>query len=158
MFLGPIRFKCLSAAMQHIDVVEIDQRVVEACRKWMTKESSHEREGNIQMIYMDGYKWIQEQKNNYDVLLVDRSDPYGPATSLYKQRFYQYVYDSLTDDGIAVFQSGSPYYDSKILKRWDPLQADLNRLQWQGANYINPEIFHASFKLPSYVKNVVKEK
>lgn len=188
---GPAREALKYESVQHIDVVEIDERVVEVCRTWMTKESSHGPDRRVQMIYKDGYKWIQDQKNNYDVLLVDRSDPYGPATSLYKRKFYQYVYDSLTDDGIVVFQSGSPYYNSNILrdtvrnlkelfpivqtylcsiptfpggiwslaiasKKWDPQQADLNRLQWQDARYINPEIFRSSFCLPNYVKYVLE--
>lgn len=186
---GPAREAAKYKSAQHIDVVEIDQRVVEVCRTWMTKETADERSGRIRMIYEDGYKWIQEQKNSYDVLLVDRSDPYGPATSLYKPQFYQYVYDSLTDEGIAVFQSGSPYYYANILKstvsslkklfpvvrvytctvpifpggiwsftlaskKWDPLDADLNRLQWQDAKYMDPEIYLASFALPKYVKNL----
>lgn len=189
---GPAREALSYESVQHIDVVEIDQRVVEVCRAWMTKGASLEQDGRVQMIYKDGYKWIKEQKGIYDVLLVDRSDPYGPATSLYKQQFYQYVYDSLKDDGIVVFQSGSPYYNSNILrntvrslkklfpivltysctiptfpggvwsftiasKKWDPQQADLNRLQWQGTNYINPEIFRSSFILPNYIKSIFKE-
>ncbi|MDB4866113.1 MAG: spermidine synthase [Cohnella sp.] len=96
------------------------------------------------------------------------------------------------EDGIVVFQSGSPYYYSSTLrntvrslkklfpivqpylcsipsflggiwsftmasKKWDPHQADLNRLRWQGAKYINPETFRASFGLPNYIKNIFKE-
>ncbi|MBW7453162.1 polyamine aminopropyltransferase [Paenibacillus sepulcri] len=189
---GPAREALKYESVQQIDVVEIDPRVIEVCRTWMTKETGQEREGLIRTVLKDGYKWIQEQKNMYDVLLVDRSDPYGPAVSLYKPQFYQYVYDSLTDDGIAVFQSGSPYY-SGILKKtssslrklfpivhtyicsipsfpggiwsftiaskkWDPLEADLNGLQWQDAKYINPEIFQASFVLPQYIKSALEEK
>jgi spermidine synthase len=113
---GPAREALKYESVRQIDVVEIDERVVEACRTWMTKAAVHGRAGLIRMVYKDGYKWIQEQKNKYDVLLVDRSDPYGPATSLYKQQFYQYVHDSLTEDGIVVFQSGSPYYYSSIMR------------------------------------------
>ncbi|MBP1964486.1 polyamine aminopropyltransferase [Paenibacillus aceris] len=113
---GPSREALKYESVEQIDVVEIDQQVIEVCRRWMTKDSGDEREACIRMIYRDGYKWIQEQKNNLDVLLIDRSDPYGPATSLYKQQFYQYVYDSLTEDGIVVFQSGSPFYNTSILK------------------------------------------
>lgn len=102
--------------VQQIDVVEIDQRVVEVSRTWLTKGSVLEQDKRVHMIYRDGFKWIQEQKGAYDVVLVDRSDPYGPATSLYKQQFYQYLYDSLKDDGIVVLQSGSPYYNANILK------------------------------------------
>ncbi|WP_054026018.1 polyamine aminopropyltransferase [Bacillus sp. FJAT-28004] len=190
---GPAREALKYDSVQQIDVVEIDQRVIEVCRTWMTKETDDKRRELINTVIKDGYKWIQGQKNKYDVLLVDRSDPYGPATSLYKQQFYQYVYDSLTADGIAVFQSGSPYYNQNILKntisklkklfpivrtylcsipsfpggiwsftvaskKWDPLEADLNGLQWQETKYISPEIFRASFVVPNYIKKILEEK
>ncbi|MVP01273.1 polyamine aminopropyltransferase [Paenibacillus lutrae] len=190
---GPAREALKYKDVQQIDVVEIDPRVIEVCRTWMTQETDYDRDGRIHTVIKDGYKWIQEQKNQYDVLLVDRSDPYGPAISLYKRPFYQYVYDSLTDDGIAVFQSGSPYYNSDILKKtigsvkklfpivhtylcsipsfpggiwsftiaskkWDPLKADLNGLQWQEAKYITPEVFRASFILPGYIRSKLEEK
>lgn len=190
---GPAREALMYSSVEQIDVVEIDPRVIEVCKTWMTKETEHNRSGLISTVLKDGYKWIQGQKNKYDVLLVDRSDPYGPAISLYKQQFYQYVYDSLTDEGIVVFQSGSPYYNSNTLiktnsnlkklfpivhtylcsipsfpggiwsftiasKKWDPLEADLNGLQWQEAKYINPEIFQASFVLPNYIKRKLEEK
>lgn len=114
---GPAREALKYGSVQQIDVVEIDPRVIEVCRKWMTPEADHERSSLIQTVLKDGYQWIQGHKNKYDVLLVDRSDPYGPAVSLYKQQFYQYVYDSLSEQGIAVFQSGSPFYNSGILNK-----------------------------------------
>ncbi|GAA4831685.1 polyamine aminopropyltransferase [Paenibacillus vulneris] len=113
---GPAREAMRYESVKRIDVVEIDQRVVDACKIWMTQDSKDNADGRVHLIYRDGYKWIQEQTNVYDILLIDRSDPYGPATSLYKPPFYQYVHDSLTKEGIAVFQAGSPYYSSHILK------------------------------------------
>lgn len=184
---GPAREAVKYGSVQQIEVVEIDERVVEVCRTWLTKESDSDK---IQTTYKDGYAWIQGQKNKWDVLLVDRSDPYGPAVSLYKPQFYQNVYESLSKEGIAVFQSGSPFYGLSSLsktinnlkkyfpivhtylctipsfpggiwsftiasKKWDPLAADLSRLQWQTAKYINPEIFRASFVLPTYMKQIL---
>lgn len=188
---GPAREVVKYGSVRQADVVEIDRRVTEVCRTWFTEAETNEQDPRIRLIHRDGLEWIQEQKGNYDVLLVDRSDPYGPAIALYKQPFYEAVYQSLTDEGIAVFQSGSPYYYPFILKdtfknlrklfpivrtylitvpsfpcgiwsltiaskKWDPLQADLNRLQCQNTKYINPEIFHAAFVLPNYVKELLK--
>ncbi|NIK69050.1 polyamine aminopropyltransferase [Paenibacillus sp. BK720] len=185
---GPAREAVKYGSVQQVEVVEIDERVTEVCKAWMTKEPDSDK---IRMTHKDGATWIQGQKKKWDVLLVDRSDPYGPAVSLYKPQFYQNVYESLAKDGIAVFQSGSPYYNlgslSKTInnlgkyfpivhaylcsipsfpggiwsfvvasKTWDPLAADLNRLQWQNAKYINPEIFKTSFVLPQYIKQIIE--
>jgi spermidine synthase len=178
------------AEIEQIDVVEIDQRVTEVCRQWLTPASYYENDQRFHMIHRNGLEWIQEKKGSYDILMVDRPDPEGPAIELFKPDFYQYVYDCLTDDGVGVFQSGSPYYNTSTLKgtvqnlqklfpivrtylvsipvfpsgiwsftiaskKWDPLQADLNRLQHKDTQYIDPEVFLASFVLPKYVKDIV---
>ncbi|MUT64793.1 polyamine aminopropyltransferase [Paenibacillus sp. NEAU-GSW1] len=184
---GPAREALKYGSVETIDVVEIDPLVVSACRTWMTPYESNDR---IRLFYEDGARWIKKQQRQYDVLLVDRSDPYGPATALYTAGFYRDVHQALKDDGIAVFQSGSPFYSDSFKKtvnqlrklfpivhtytttipsfpggiwtftiaskRWSPLQADLNRLQWENAKYMNPDIFRASFQLPNYIRDMLK--
>lgn len=187
---GPAREAMKYAGIEQINVVEIDQRVTEACRKWLTPASYYENEPRLQMIHRDGMDWIQENKGNYDVLIIDRPDPVGPAVKLFKPDFYKYVYDCLTDEGIVAFQSGSPYYNVSTLqgtvknlrerfpivrtylvnipifpcgvwsftvasKKWDPLKADLNKLLDKDTQYIDSNVFLASFVLPKYVKKIV---
>jgi spermidine synthase len=179
--------------IDQIDVIEIDQRVTEVCRQWLTPSSYFEQDQRIQTIHRDGLEWIQEQENSYDVLMIDRPDPVGPGEKLYEPQFYQRVYHSLTDDGVAAIQSGSPFYNASTLKRtvaslraffpivrtylfsipsfpcgiwsftiaskkWDPLQADLTRLQHMDTKYIDPDVFRAAFVLPKYVKEIIDEK
>jgi spermidine synthase len=187
---GPAREAIKYPEVEKVDVVEIDKRVADVCRTWFSA-SADQLDGRVNFFYRDGAEWIQEQKDAYDVLMVDRSAPYGPATVLYKQKFYQDAYHSLTEEGVAVFQSGSPFYYAHILrdtvrnlsrlfpvvrtylatvpsfpggiwsftlasKKWDPLQADIHRLQGQGAKYINPDTLRASFALPNYVREKLK--
>ncbi|MGJ7918951.1 polyamine aminopropyltransferase [Neobacillus sp. LXY-4] len=177
--------------IEQIDVVEIDERVTELCREWLTPADGKDQ--RLTMIHRDGFDWIKEQKGSYDVLMIDRPDPVGPGKKLFNQEFYQYVFDALSDDGIVVFQSGSPFYNQSILRRtvnnlrplfpvcrtylvfiplfpcgmwsftlaskkYDPLQADLSKLQHQDTKYITPEIFLASFSLPKYVQELFEEK
>ena len=63
---------------------------------------------------MIGFK---NKRDRYDILMIDRPDPVGPGTKLFTAEFYQAVYDGLTDDGVVVFQSGSPYYNISTLQR-----------------------------------------
>ncbi|MGG1660366.1 polyamine aminopropyltransferase [Brevibacillus sp. NRS-1366] len=99
-----------------VNVVEIDERVVEICRQWFPNDWKEMQDQRVQLIYQDGPVWLKEQKELYDVLLVDRADPYGPAQVLYKPAFYDQVIQSLNEEGIVVFQSGSPFYYGHILK------------------------------------------
>lgn len=179
--------------VEKIDVVEIDKRVVELCRKWLTPQSAYENDKRLNMIYEDGFEWIQGQNGSYDVLLIDRPDPVGPGKKLFSSDFYEYVYDALSDDGVVVFQSGSPFYNQSTLKRtvknlrekfpivrtylmtiplfpcglwsftlaskkYDPLKADLSKLQDSDTKYISQDLFKASFTLPKYVQNLIDTK
>ncbi|MFD2679207.1 polyamine aminopropyltransferase [Bacillus seohaeanensis] len=188
---GPAREAMKYKGIEQIDVVELDPRVTELCRKWLTPNSYYENDQRFTMIHRDGYEWIQEQKGKYDVLMIDRPDPVGQAKKLFSSDFYKSVYDGITDDGVVVFQSGSPYYNVSTLKgtvknlsklfpivktylatiplfpcglwsftiaskKWDPLEANINKLQHQDTQYISPEIFTSSFVLPKYVEKIVE--
>lgn len=99
-----------------IQVIEIDQKVTELCQKWLTPAEVYQKDKRFQILHRDGFEWIQEQSGVYDVLMIDRPDPVGPGKKLFETEFYQYVYNALTDDGVVVFQSGSPFYNQKTLK------------------------------------------
>ncbi|NGQ96162.1 polyamine aminopropyltransferase [Brevibacillus sp. SYP-B805] len=189
---GPAREAMKYGSLRHIDVVEIDSQVIDVCQKWLTHESFLQRDSRVRVIIRDGYSWIKELSEPYDVLLIDRPDPFGPAAALYSDEFYAHVHKGLSSDGMAVFQSGSPFYNPQLLqdtvsqakklfpivrvylltvpcfpggiwsltlasKKWDPLEADTRRLQWQDAKYINPDIFRTSFTLPTYVKQLLSD-
>ncbi|MBD3920584.1 polyamine aminopropyltransferase [Paenibacillus sp. PR3] len=113
---GPASVALKYNTVEHIEIAEIDQRVIEVCKTWMPNAAVVANDKRVQLTYADGYRWIQARKKAFDVLLIDRSDPYGPAITLYKPAFYQYVHDSLSDDGIVVIQSGSPYYNGSTLR------------------------------------------
>nr|WP_211171159.1 polyamine aminopropyltransferase [Bacillus sp. DNRA2] len=103
--------------IEQIHVIEIDEKVTEICRKWLTPADVFEKDGRFQIFHRDGFDWIQEQAGNYDVLMIDRPDPIGPGKRLFNSEFYQYVYDALSDEGVVVFQSGSPFYNQNTLKK-----------------------------------------
>ncbi len=64
----------------------------------------------------DGIAYIREHQGEFDVILVDSTDPIGPAVGLFEEDFYQTVFAALKDDGIMVAQSESPFYHADIQK------------------------------------------
>ncbi|WP_303720640.1 polyamine aminopropyltransferase [Malonomonas rubra] len=64
----------------------------------------------------DGLAYIREHQNEFDVILVDSTDPIGPAVGLFEEDFYRLVFGALKDDGIMVAQSESPFYHAEIQK------------------------------------------
>ena len=64
----------------------------------------------------DGLAYIREHQNEFDVILVDSTDPIGPAVGLFEEDFYRLVHGALKEDGIMVAQSESPFYHAEIQK------------------------------------------
>lgn len=62
----------------------------------------------------DGLAYIREHQNEFDVILVDSTDPIGPAVGLFEEDFYRLVFGALKEDGIMVAQSESPFYHAEI--------------------------------------------
>jgi spermidine synthase len=112
---------CLTEVLSHPDVenctmCEIDEEVVNVCKRHfphLTKGTSDKR---ANLIFQDGKKFLEETDKKFDVILLDLSDPVGPATDLFQKSFHKRVYGCLNDDGIMVAQSESPFYNKNTVK------------------------------------------
>jgi spermidine synthase len=54
---------------------------------------------------------MQKQEAEYDLIIIDSTDPIGPGEGLFTKSFYKNCYKALKDDGILINQHESPYYD-----------------------------------------------
>lgn len=91
-------------------MVEIDGMVVEACREHIPQTASALDDPRIDLIIGDGLEFVRNTKEKFDVILVDSTDPIGPAAPLFGEEFYRDVYNCLTDDGIVVSQGENSWY------------------------------------------------
>ncbi|TCS81299.1 polyamine aminopropyltransferase [Tepidibacillus fermentans] len=103
--------------VEKIDLVEIDQLVVEASKKYLSEISGDLSDPRVELIYHDGVEFVKNHHNQYDVIIVDSSDPIGPAKQLFEYEFYHHIYRALKEDGIMVCQSQSPLLHFDVLKQ-----------------------------------------
>ncbi|SEN00604.1 polyamine aminopropyltransferase [Lihuaxuella thermophila] len=103
--------------VKSIDMVEIDELVVKVCKKHLQEVSGNLSDPRVNFIYQDGIEHVKKYKNHYDVVIVDSSDPIGPAKQLFERSFYEDIYRALKDDGLMVCQSQSPVFHMDILKQ-----------------------------------------
>ncbi|MCL2325435.1 MAG: polyamine aminopropyltransferase [Proteobacteria bacterium] len=97
------------AHVKHVDMVEIDGMVVEACQKYLPEIGTAWDDPRLNVVIGDGIAWVNRQDlDPYDVILVDGSDPVGPAVGLFNLDFYKACNDRLSADGILVTQAESP--------------------------------------------------
>lgn len=96
--------------IEQIDMVEIDELVVKASIEYLQYTACALGDPRVNLYYEDGIQFIKKNRNYYDLILVDSTDPIGPGEGLFTDAFYQDAYDALTGDGILINQNESPYY------------------------------------------------
>lgn len=108
---GTIRELTRYSTIEKIDMVEIDERVVEVCKKYLPQTTCKLDDERVSISFEDGLKFVRNKENEYDLIIVDSTDPFGPGEGLFTREFYGNCYKALTEDGILVNQHESPYYD-----------------------------------------------
>ncbi|MBL6803577.1 MAG: polyamine aminopropyltransferase [Cyanobacteria bacterium] len=96
--------------LRHLDMVEIDGRVVELSREHLpTIGGSAWSDPRFHLTVGDGIAWAANAADaSYDVVLVDGSDPAGPAEGLFNRTFFDHCRRILRPGGVFATQSESP--------------------------------------------------
>ena len=108
---GALRELSKYDTIEHIDLVEIDRRVVEVCKEFLPQTACGFDNKKTTVHYEDGLKFVRRYENKYDLIIVDSTDPSGPGEVLFTKEFYGNCYKALTEDGIIVNQHESPFYN-----------------------------------------------
>ncbi|HAN44395.1 MAG TPA: spermidine synthase [Ruminococcaceae bacterium] len=108
---GVIRELTRYDSIKHIDMVEIDEMVVKICKEYLPQTACRFNDERVHIHYQDGLKFIRKCENEYDIIIVDSTDPFGPGEGLFTKEFYGSCYKALKDDGIMVNQHESPFYE-----------------------------------------------
>jgi len=108
---GVIRELTRYDAVRHIDLVEIDPMVVEVSRNYLPKTACRLDDPRVHIHYADGLRHVRRCEDQYDLIIVDSTDPFGPGEGLFTREFYGSCYKALKEDGIMVNQHESPFYE-----------------------------------------------
>ena len=111
---GTVRELLRHPTVEHVDLVEIDPLVIEGCREHLRSMSSAFDDPRCRVTVADGVAFVKEAAaDSYDLVIVDSTDPIGPATPLFGDRFYADVHRLLRADGIVVSQAETPFYEAE---------------------------------------------
>lgn len=108
---GTVRELVRYDSILKIDMVEIDKLVVDVCREYFPNSTSGLDDERVSLYFQDGLKFVSEKENEYDLIIVDSTDPIGPGEGLFTREFYKNCHKALTKDGILVNQHESPFYE-----------------------------------------------
>ena len=105
---GALRHVLMHPVAQAVQV-EIDELVVTACREWLPELAGGAFEDpRAALIIGDGLAYLRDVTEPFDVILVDSTDPVGPAEGLISEEFYRLCASALAPDGLLAMQTGSP--------------------------------------------------
>ena len=107
---GCIRELCKYDSIEKIDLCEIDREVIKVCREFLPQTALRMDDIRAELHIADGLKFVRRQKEAYDLIIVDSTDPFGPGEGLFTREFYGNCLSALTADGILINQHESPYY------------------------------------------------
>lgn len=125
------------SCVQKITQIEIDERVTRLSEQYFPELCTSNNDSRAEFVFTDALQWIQQQEtDSLDIIIIDSTDPIGPAEGLFKQSFYESCARVLRDDGCLVQQSESP------LLHWTsisiPMQAEMKKASFK---YISPLFF-----------------
>ncbi|NIM65418.1 MAG: polyamine aminopropyltransferase [Candidatus Latescibacteria bacterium] len=95
--------------VERVVMVEIDSMVVEACKEYLPSIGTAWDDPRLEVVIQDGVAYVKEaQEEPFDVILLDGSDPVGPAEGLFGEDFYHGCERLLQPEGVFALQSESP--------------------------------------------------
>ena len=103
-------------AVEHVTMVEIDAGVVEFSKEYLPSLSAGAFDDpRLSLVIADGAEFVKTSEDQFDVIIVDSTDPIGPGEVLFTDTFYGRAKRLLNDGGIIVTQNGVPFMQGEEL-------------------------------------------
>ncbi|SFS98199.1 polyamine aminopropyltransferase [Paenibacillus sp. 453mf] len=97
-------------------LVDIDGKVIEYSKTYLPSIAGKLEDARVEVLIGDGFMHIHDHKDAYDVIMVDSTEPVGPAANLFTRGFYQGIYEALKEDGIFVAQTDNPWFKADLIQ------------------------------------------
>lgn len=111
----------LNEVLKHPEVesaiqIEIDERVTRLSEQYFPELCARNDDPRAELYFGDGLAWMRDvEPGSVDVVIVDSTDPVGPAEGLFGPKFYGDVFRALGKDGLLVHQSESPLLHQELI-------------------------------------------
>lgn len=138
---GTIKEVLKHSSVEKVTQIEIDQRVTELSEQFFPELCQANQDPRAHFLFDDGVAWIkQAQPNSLDIIIIDCTDPIGAAVGLFTPEFYQNCVSALSEKGILVAQTESPFYNLEFIHS---IRSNLKEIGFMDARTL-------SFPQPTY--------
>ena len=98
-----------------IKVIENDEILVNVIKKFMPKTAVALNDPRVTVEICDDMKYVRRSPSQYDLIILDVPDPFGPGENYYTKEYYGNCYTTLRENGILINQHESCFYDEDVL-------------------------------------------
>lgn len=143
---GAIREVLRHPNVKKVTLVEIDENVIEASQLFLPQLSAAFNDPRLKLQIMDGIEFVKTSSaDEFDVILIDGTDPVGPAKGLFSESFYRDCKKCLRPGGLLVAQGESPIYNKTVF-------VELNQCLKNvfGKPFVKTLLYH----IPTYISGI----
>lgn len=138
----------LKEVLKHPEVkkatqVEIDERVTRLAEKYFPELCESNDDPRATLFFGDGIQWMKDAKpGSIDLIIIDSTDPVGPAEGLFGKKFYKDCIKALKKDGMLVQQSESPLLHLELIQQMHTAMKEAGFKQTQLLHF--PQVIYPS--------------
>lgn len=114
---GTVREVLKHDTVEKVVLCEIDGMVIDACKKYLPTIAGKLDDPRVEILVEDAIEYIKDKEKEFDIVLIDSTDPMGPGEGLFTEEFYTNVKKSLKAGGIVAAQSESPVVNKEEIKK-----------------------------------------
>ena len=112
---GGILEEVLKHPIEKVWMVEIDKKVIDVSKKYLPSISKGAFDDKrVKMVIGDGVKFVKNYRNFFDVVILDLSDPWGPAQKVISLKFYKDIKKAMKKNGVISIQAGCFFGQMKL--------------------------------------------
>lgn len=120
MIVGGGDCGCLREALKHPQIeevvqVDIDRRVTDVSAQYFDWIVPAIKDPRATVLFEDGVRYIREHPGQFDLVIIDSTDPEGFALDLFLADFYRQVRACLKPGGVMTAQTESPHWSAQMV-------------------------------------------
>ncbi|XP_070765910.1 spermidine synthase-like [Enoplosus armatus] len=113
---GVVREVVKNPLVESVVLCEIDEDVINVSKKFLPGMANGFFSPKLTLHVGDGFEFMKQNQDAFDIIITDSSDPVGPAESLFKEPYYQLIKAALKKDGILCSQGECQWLDLELIK------------------------------------------
>lgn len=114
---GVLREILKHSSIEEAWLCDIDETVIEVSKKYLPNMAKAYNDPRTKVHIGDGFKFLEDYKNTFDVIITDSSDPEGPAESLFQKPYFELLKGALTEKGVITTQAESIWLHMDIISK-----------------------------------------